>query len=109
LRLSRKYIYWPKREEVSNTFHELPYCIGYIYFVKIQAVCDHKLRIRDVIIGSPGSYHDSKIFKILIDGKLLKRHFSGNLWIEGGSALKFIYPIPQQFTSVGTECAAEFQ
>jgi len=40
LRLSRNYIYWPKREEreeiVSNTFHELPYCIGYIDGSKIK-------------------------------------------------------------------------
>ncbi|XP_070072656.1 uncharacterized protein [Drosophila takahashii] len=118
LRLLKKYIYWPKREEreviVLNTFHELPYCIGYIdgseiklfekppknhgvyysrhriYSVKMQAVCNHKLRIRDVVIGSPGSYHDSKIFKNLI-GKHLKRHFSENQWIAGDSA----YPLSE--------------
>jgi len=52
-------------------------------------VCDHKLRIRDVVIGSPGSYHDSKIIKNPIIGKHIKRHFSENQWIAGDSA----YPV----------------
>jgi len=72
----------PKKHEVYNSRHRK-------YSVKMQAVCDHKLRIRNVVIGSLGCYHDSKIFKNSIIGKHLKKHFCGNQWIAGESA----YPL----------------
>ncbi|KAL7745028.1 hypothetical protein ACLKA6_007290 [Drosophila palustris] len=71
-----------RQQLVERTFEELPHCLGYIdgseiklfekpakchevyfsrqriYSVKLQVVCDYKLRIRNAVIGSPGSYHD---------------------------------------------------
>lgn len=114
LRLMPRYIYWPDAAErqqiVERTFEELPHCVGYIdgseiklfekpaknhetyfsrqriYSVKLQVICDHKLRIRDAVVGSPGSYHDSKVFKNCSIGKHTERYFSGEEWIAGDSA-----------------------
>ncbi|KAM8702541.1 hypothetical protein ACLKA7_005657 [Drosophila subpalustris] len=77
LRLMPKYIQWPnvaeRQQLVERTFEELPHCLGYIdgsetklfekpakchevyfsrqriYSVKLQVVCDYKLRIRNAI------------------------------------------------------------
>nr|CAI5837360.1 unnamed protein product [Callosobruchus analis] len=35
---------------------------GYHSF-NLQVVCDHKRKIRDVVIGFPGSVHDSRVFR----------------------------------------------
>nr|CAI5857515.1 unnamed protein product [Callosobruchus analis] len=35
---------------------------GY-YSIHLQVVCDHKRKIRDVVIGFPGSVHDSRVFR----------------------------------------------
>ncbi|XP_049318264.1 uncharacterized protein LOC125780315 [Bactrocera dorsalis] len=79
------FYYWPNERErleiVSATGKEMPGCVGYIdgseiklaeapvmqheiyysrkrqYSVKLQAICDYKLRIRQVTIGFPGSVH----------------------------------------------------
>ncbi|KAM8701657.1 hypothetical protein ACLKA7_001748 [Drosophila subpalustris] len=114
LRLTPKYIRWPKVAErkqlVDQTFAELPHCLGYvdgceiklfekpakchevyfsrqrIYSVKLQVVCDRKLRIRNAVIGSPGSFHDSKVFKISSIGRHPEQYFAGEEWIAGDSA-----------------------
>ncbi|KAM8701710.1 hypothetical protein ACLKA7_004887 [Drosophila subpalustris] len=99
-----------RQQIVERTFEELPHCVGYIdgseiklfekpvknhetyfsrqriYSVKLQVICDHKLRIRDAVVGSPGSYHDSKVFKNCSIGKHTERYFSGEEWIAGDSA-----------------------
>ncbi|XP_037942584.1 protein ALP1-like [Teleopsis dalmanni] len=108
------YIQWPsateRRQLIAHTFSELPFCIGYIdeseiklaekpsnnheayfsrqriYSIKLQVVCDHKLRIMHALVGNPGSYHDSKIFKkshIATNSAFL---FTGEEWIAGDSA-----------------------
>lgn len=112
-----KYIFWPNNEErkkiVAETYHELPLCIGYIdgteiklaeapvvdheayfsrnhiYSIKAQVVCDNKLRIRDVVVGSPGSSHDAKIFKNCSIFKNKENYVSAHQWIAGDSA----YPL----------------
>ena len=81
---------WPSECErkslVEVSMQELPYCIGYVddtevrlaekpkqdpeaffsrkhvYSIKVQAVCDHKLQIRHLIVGYPGSVHDARIY-----------------------------------------------
>ncbi|KAJ4437592.1 hypothetical protein ANN_17737, partial [Periplaneta americana] len=35
----------------------------HFYSVQLQAVCDHKMKIRDVFVGFPGSVHDSRVFR----------------------------------------------
>ncbi|XP_037932573.1 protein ALP1-like [Teleopsis dalmanni] len=115
--LLTKYIVWPSSSEqeqiISDTYNELPFCIGYIdgteikiadapqinhekyfsrnhiYSIKLQAVCDYKLRIRDVVVGYAGSTHDAKVFSNSILLKEKDRFFSNQSWIAGDSA----YPL----------------
>lgn len=112
-----EYIQWFTIEErkdlVAETLHELPYCIGYIdgsevklaempvinhevyfsrkhiYSVKMQIVCDKNLKIRDVVVGSPGSYHDAKIWKNCNLFRCKENYFSEQEWLAGDSA----YPL----------------
>ncbi|XP_037929005.1 protein ALP1-like [Teleopsis dalmanni] len=107
--LLTKYIVWPSSSEqeqiISDTYNELPFCIGYIdgteikiadapqinqekyfsrnhiYSIKLQAVCDYKLRIRDVVVGYEGSTHDAKVFSNSILLKEKDRFFSNQSWI----------------------------
>ena len=85
LMLKDQFLYWPSEMEraqlVLETRNELPGCVGYIdgseirlaeapskkhelyfsrkrqYALKIQAICDHNLTIRQVAIGYPGSVY----------------------------------------------------
>ncbi|XP_050317879.1 uncharacterized protein LOC126751553 [Bactrocera neohumeralis] len=85
-----QYLFWPNSDErkklVSETWGKLPNCVGYVdgteiplaekpsqdpeayfsrkhqYSVKVQAVCDHSLQIRHLVLGYPGSVHDARIF-----------------------------------------------
>ncbi|XP_034486475.1 protein ANTAGONIST OF LIKE HETEROCHROMATIN PROTEIN 1-like [Drosophila innubila] len=114
LRLMPQYIYWPdvveRQQLVERTFQELPHCVGYIgtseiklfekpienhkvylsrqriYSVKLQIICDHKLRIRDTVAGSPGSYPDYKIFINCPIGISTETYLSGEQWVAGDSA-----------------------
>lgn len=114
LNLQTEYISWPDENErasiVAETFHELPFCIGYVdgteipiaespvingvsffsrthkYSLKAQVTCDFKRRIRHVVVGNPGSVHDSKIFKNCDIYKEPQNYFSSHQWIAGDSA-----------------------
>ncbi|XP_049306164.1 uncharacterized protein LOC125776685 [Bactrocera dorsalis] len=116
-RLERKIIFWPDYAErnliVSQTFNELPYCIGYVdgteialaeapvhnhttyfsknrrYSIKAQVVCDHKCRIRHIVVGHVGSAHDAKVYKTCALFLEESKFFSGFQWLAGDSA----YPI----------------
>uniref|UniRef100_A0A0K8TZV7 Putative nuclease HARBI1 n=1 Tax=Bactrocera latifrons TaxID=174628 RepID=A0A0K8TZV7_BACLA len=59
-----------------------------IYSIKIQVICDHKLRILHAEVGNPGSYHDSKVFRKSHIGRNTTSLFSGEEWIAGDSAYK---------------------
>ncbi|XP_046807324.1 protein ANTAGONIST OF LIKE HETEROCHROMATIN PROTEIN 1-like isoform X2 [Lucilia cuprina] len=117
LKLKNKFLYWPSETErmaiILKTQQELPGCIGYIdgseiklaeaphknhelyfsrktqYAIKVQAVCDYKLSIRQVTIGYPGSVHDAKIFLHSPLAKHPERYFSSSQWLSGDSA----YPL----------------
>ncbi|XP_039948356.1 protein ANTAGONIST OF LIKE HETEROCHROMATIN PROTEIN 1-like [Bactrocera tryoni] len=117
LRLKNEFLYWPNERErleiVSATSKEMPGCVGYIdgseiklaeapvmqheiyysrkrqYSVKLQAICDYKLRIRQVTIGYPGSVHDAKIFSNCSLAKHPERFLSTSQWVAGDSA----YPL----------------
>lgn len=114
LELQKSFIFWPDKEErmqiVKQTFSELPYCIGYvdgtefklaetpidtpldyfsrkhIYSIKAQITCDHKLRIRHVSVGAPGSVHDARIFSSCNLALNSSNYFSENQWIAADSA-----------------------
>lgn len=116
MKLKDQFIYWPNELErekiVSDTFHELPYCVGYvdgteiklaekpfddpeayfsrkhIYSMKVQAVCDHKRKIRHIVLGYPGSVHDARIYNNCNLSKKTEDYFSGRQWIAGDSAYK---------------------
>ncbi|XP_050322655.1 uncharacterized protein LOC126754590 [Bactrocera neohumeralis] len=117
LRHQSKYIYWPNEVErskiVSDTFDELPFCIGYIdgteiklaespiedhtsyfsrnhiYSIKAQIVCDYKRVIRHVVVGHPGSWHDARIYRNSSLFQQNDQYFSSQQWIAGDSA----YPL----------------
>ncbi|XP_039949710.1 protein ALP1-like [Bactrocera tryoni] len=119
LRLKEKFLFWPNENErleiVTATRKEMPGCIGYIdgselklaeataknhelfysrkrqYAIKMQAICDYKLRIRQVTIGYPGSVYDSKFFLNSPLAKHPQRFLSNSQWIAGDSA----YPLKQ--------------
>ncbi|KAI8126643.1 Protein ALP1-like [Lucilia cuprina] len=56
------------------------------YSIKVQCICDNKLRIRHVVVGNPGSVHDAKIFKNCDVFKEPEKYFSLHQWIAGDSA-----------------------
>lgn len=114
LNLKDQYLYWPGEAEraqlVLETKDELPGCVGYIdgteirlaeaptknhelyfsrqrqYAIKVQAVCDHNLAIRQVTIGYPGSVHDAKIFSNCPLAKHPERYLSYGQFLAGDSA-----------------------
>lgn len=109
-------MFWPppleRQQMMSETAHELPFCFGYVdgtevalaekptqdpeaffsrkqqYSLKVQAVCDHKLRIRHLITGYPGSVHDARIYNNSDLALNPGNYFSGDEWIAGDSAYK---------------------
>lgn len=109
-------MYWPSHGEkqriIADTFDEMPHCIGYIhgseiklaerpctdpdsyysrkqnFSIKLQAVCDHQLKIRHIFVGYPGSVHDSRVFtnsSLFLDPS---KYFQSEDWIAGDSAYK---------------------
>lgn len=116
MKLEKKYIFWPDAEERRDigqlTAHELPNCMGYLdgceirlsyapypnhnayfsrksqYSNKIQAICDHKLRLRSVVVGYPGSVHDARIFSESAIGSNPQNFLSDSEWIAADSAYK---------------------
>lgn len=116
LPLQNNFISWPSNEErnqiVLNTIEELPHCIGYldgseiplnekplldstsyysrskIYSLKLQAICDHNLRIRHILVGYPGSVHDARIFNNCSIGRNINRFLSEGQWIAADSAYR---------------------
>ncbi|XP_065365511.1 putative nuclease HARBI1 [Calliphora vicina] len=117
LNLKKRFLFWPNSRERSEILYatkdEMPGCIGYIegseiklaeapvknhelffsrkrqYAIKVQAVCDYKLRIRQLTVGYPGSVHDAKIFLNCPIAKHHERFVSPPQWIAGDSA----YPL----------------
>lgn len=116
LDLESEFLYWPNQNEkhqiIANTFHEMPHCIGYLdgteiklaerpccdpdsyysrkqdFSIKMQAVCDSRLKIRHILVGYPGSVHDSRIF---MNSSLFlnpSAHFHGEEWLAADSAYK---------------------
>lgn len=57
-------------------------------FLQTQLVCDHKLRIRDICVGYPGSVHDSRVFRVSPLSQSLQEK-CGELYIVGDSG----YPL----------------
>lgn len=116
LKLKNRYIFWPGEEErkfiEQATYHEMPFCIGYVdgtevrlaekpyidsdsylsrkqqYSIKAQLTCDYSFRIRHVIVGYPGSVHDSRMFKNCLIGTYPERYFSSQQYVLGDSAYK---------------------
>ncbi|ODM92119.1 putative nuclease HARBI1 [Orchesella cincta] len=90
LMLQPKWITWPNTQErlkIRNFMSDkLPGCIGYIdgshipldeapiddpesyftrkqrYAIQIQAICDNEKRLRNIVVGFPGSVHDARVF-----------------------------------------------
>lgn len=90
LSLEKYFLYWPDEEErkqiVADSFEELPHCVGYgdgtiiplkerpsldhtsyyskdqVYGIKLQSVCDFRLKMRQATIGYPGCAHDARIY-----------------------------------------------
>ncbi|XP_054081522.1 putative nuclease HARBI1 [Zeugodacus cucurbitae] len=101
---------------VSNaTYSEMPFCIGYIdgteiklaespvidpisffsrkhiYSIKAQIVCDYKLKIRHVMVGHVGSWHDARVYRSSSLFLQKDKFFSSQQWLAGDSA----YPLSE--------------
>lgn len=116
LKLTKRFIFWPNDDErkalVCETFNELPHCIGYVdgtelrlaekpcedpdsylsrkqqYAIKAQIICDHKKRVRNLVVGYPGAVHDARIFKNCAIGSHPERYFDSRQYLLGDSAYK---------------------
>lgn len=71
--------------------HEIYFSRKRQYSIKLQAVCDHNLKIRHATVGHPGSVHDAKVFSQCPLKQRPQHYFSGIQWIAGDSA----YPLSQ--------------
>ena len=54
----------------------------------IQAVCDHKLKIRHLLIGYPGSVHDARMYANSDLSQKSENYFSDAQWLAGDSAYR---------------------
>ncbi|XP_055842713.1 uncharacterized protein LOC129909663 [Episyrphus balteatus] len=135
LKLKNKYLFWPDAQERKNlaleTSNELPHCIGYvdgteiklaekpsedpeayfsrkhIYSLKVQAVCDYKLRIRHMVLGYPGSVHDARIYNNCDLFTKEQDFFTGSEWLAGDSAYKLTGTVVTPFRENSVEMTAE--
>lgn len=129
-RLQEKYLCWPdideRKEIVSKTSHELPFCIGYVdgteirlaekptsdpesyftrkrqYALKLQVVCDYNFIIRHIVVGYPGSVHDNRIYSRCNLFRNARDHFSQNEWIAADSAYKTTTTVITPYRSSST-------
>ncbi|XP_037806208.1 protein ANTAGONIST OF LIKE HETEROCHROMATIN PROTEIN 1-like [Lucilia sericata] len=112
---------------VAYTIHELPHCIGYvdgteiklaekplddpesyfsrkhIYSLKVQGICDYRLRVRNLVLGYPGSVHDATIFNNCELSLIPKKIFTGAEWLVGDSAYKLTGTVVTPFRTNATE------
>lgn len=129
--LEAEYLHWPNRNEkdqiITETFHEMPHCIGYLdgsevklaerpskdpdsyysrkqnFSIKLQAVCDYQLKIRHLLVGYPGSVHDSRVFTNSSLFLSPSKYFEGEEWIAADSAYKLSKTIITPFRKNSTE------
>lgn len=129
--LEAEYLHWPSRLErgkiIADTFHEMPHCIGYldgsevklaerpskdpdsyysrkqIFSIKLQAVCDYQLKIRHLLVGYPGSVHDSRVFTNSSLFLNPSQYFAGEEWIAADSAYKLSKTVITPFRKNSTE------
>uniref|UniRef100_A0A0K8VC70 Putative nuclease HARBI1 n=1 Tax=Bactrocera latifrons TaxID=174628 RepID=A0A0K8VC70_BACLA len=114
LRLRDSFLFWPNETERSEivhaTYSEMPFCIDYIdgteiklaespvidptsffsrkhiYSIKAQIVCDYKLKIRHVMVGHVGSWHDARVYRSSSLFLQKEKFFSSQQWLAGDSA-----------------------
>jgi hypothetical protein len=109
-----KAIRWPDAEErrsieVSKA-DKLPKCMGFIdgshvnldeaptqdpesyftrkqrYAIQVQAVCDIEMKIRNIVVGFPGSVHDARVYANSTLGRDPSALLNNGQWIAGDSA-----------------------
>lgn len=127
LDLEKDFLYWPSVEErnilVSETFNELPHCIGYVdgteipleerpvsafdpesffskdkqYAIKLQAVGDYELRFRQILIGYPGSVHDARMYNNCILATRSTEFFTEPQYLIGDCAYKLTCTVVTPF------------
>ncbi|ODM99709.1 putative nuclease HARBI1 [Orchesella cincta] len=133
LMLQPKWITWPNTQErlkIRNFMSDkLPGCIGYIdgshipldeapiddpesyftrkqrYAIQIQAICDNEKRLRNIVVGFPGSVHDARVFSRSNVGKSSNILLSEGEWIAADSAYansKYIVTPFKSNASLGT-------
>jgi hypothetical protein len=125
LKLKSRYIFWPNLAErkiiCQQTHHEMPFCIGYVdgtelrlaekpsddpdaylsrkkqWSIKAQIICDYKLRIRNLVVGYPGSVHDARIFKNCPIYTSPDRYFDSQEYLLGDSAYQLTKTVMTPF------------
>lgn len=73
------------------------------FSIKMQAVCDHQLKIRHICVGYPGSVHDSRIFTNSSLFLHPSAFFDGEEWLAADSTYKLSTTIITSFRSNSTE------
>uniref|UniRef100_A0A336MPN4 CSON003378 protein n=1 Tax=Culicoides sonorensis TaxID=179676 RepID=A0A336MPN4_CULSO len=127
LKLRSRFVYWPnaaeRKEITQKTHHEMPFCIGYIdgteiklaekpfedpdaylsrkkqWSVKAQIICDHKLQIRNLVVGYPGSVHDARIFKNCPIYSSPENYFDSQEYLLADSAYQLTKTVMTPFRS----------
>ncbi|XP_054083341.1 putative nuclease HARBI1 [Zeugodacus cucurbitae] len=126
-----QFLFWPdpveRRALVVQTLSELPHCVGYvdgteiklaekptvdceayfsrkhIYSLKAQCVCDHKLVIRHMVLGYPGSVHDARIYNNCELSTNATEMLTGSEWLAADSAYKLTSTLITPFRINATE------
>ncbi|KAK5642888.1 hypothetical protein RI129_003154 [Pyrocoelia pectoralis] len=57
----------------------------HFFSIQLQAVCDHRKKIRDLFVGFPGSVHDSRVFRTSALFNTLPEKCHNNTYILGDS------------------------
>lgn len=116
-----------RRNEKNLSLEALPNCIGYldgteiklaeapvedpesyfsrkhIYSLKVQAIFDHNKKIRHMVLGYPGSVHDSRIYSNCELYSKPAQYFSGLQWLAADSAYKLTSTVITPFRESSNE------
>ncbi|KAK4876873.1 hypothetical protein RN001_009379 [Aquatica leii] len=104
-------------EIVSKTYSELPHCVGYVDGTEIRLAekpkidseayfsrkHQYSLKMQAVLIGYPGSIHDSRIYTDCPLFTNANQYFSGHEWIVGDSAYKLTTTVITPYCSTAKQ------
>uniref|UniRef100_T1IU29 DDE Tnp4 domain-containing protein n=1 Tax=Strigamia maritima TaxID=126957 RepID=T1IU29_STRMM len=81
------------------------------YSLQVQIICDRHRVIRHVVVGYPGSVHDSRVFNDCTIGKNPEKFLTNGHWIAADSAYRLTQYVMTPFRSnatIGSEQERKF-